>query len=314
MPADSVQFYLVREKAVGDLEADFKKIIDYLLTFVGDVSITRDRKGSAVISYTETPLKATLAKSKRLGGKDTAAPSQITLTCSKDDDLSVNLIKNVTGNIGYRIFNIQNRSFLANDPSLMDLTTVKIEPDIARIFASYKLTPLFQFRNSLVFFAKDKKGKIYLINRHLLEHLSQERQKAVLQKDFAVEVAPDIGRFIALFDRGLIPVTFYENYHKPSKIINHSGFNPERFEKSVFIEPVFFRFDKPSQSFRQTDIVRRDLLAKGGKLNNHIRKVIKASKLPNKLMAAKLAREISFIPDKKGKLIPRLRLKLFLDE
>jgi len=296
------------------LDADFKKIIDYLLTFVGDVNITRDEKGSALISYTESPLKATLAKSKRLGGKDTSSSSQITLTCSKDDNLSVNLIKNVTGNIGYRIFNIQTRSFLVNDPSLMDLTTVKIEPDIARIFTYYKLTPLFQFRNSLVFFAKDKKDKIYLINRHLLEHLSLVKKKGVLQKDLAVEVSPDIGRFIALFDRGLIPVTFYENYHKPTKLINHSGFNPERFERSVFIEPVFFVFDKPSQSFIQIDLTRRDLLAKGEKLNNHIRKVIKDSKLQNKLMAAKLAREISFIPDRKGKLIPRLRLSLFLDE
>lgn len=301
---DPIKFYLVRDRKVGNLEADFQKIIDYLITFVGEVGVKKEAKGLAIISYSETPLKAILKTDS----------NQITLTCEKEDNLSVNLIKNVTGNIGYRIFNIQTCSFLVNDPNLMDLTTVRTESEVAQVFEKYKLTPLFQYRNSLVFFAKDNKGKIYLINRHLLDYLSQDKKKNVLQKDFSVEVAPDIGRFIALFDRGLIPLAFYENYHKPTKIINLGGFDPEHFERSVFIEPVFFIFDRPSQSFVQMDLTRRDLLLKGQKLNNHIRKVIRDSKLQNKLMAAKLARDISYIPDQKGKLIPRLRLSLFLDE
>lgn len=311
MAPDPVHYYLVRERTIGDFEADFKKIIDYLLTFVGDVSVIKERDNAVVISYTETPLKATLTKSRR--GKDTAISSQMTLTCERNDNLSVNLIKNVTGNIGYRIFNLQTGSFLANDPNLMDLTTVRVEPEVAVIFDKYKLTPLFQFRNSLVFIAKDKKGKIYLVNRHLLEHLSQEPNKSAPQKDFSVEIAPDIGRFIALFDRGLIPLSFYENYNQPTKIVNQSGFNPDRFERKVYIEPVLFVFDKTKQSFTQLEITRRDLLPKGYKLNNYIRKVVNSSKLKKKLMAAKISREISYIP-LKGKLIPRLRLSLFLDK
>lgn len=302
-----IYYHLVSEQKNKNSEVGLKKIIDYLLTFPGDIQVSPDQKGSATISYTETPLVATLKTTGKLN-------RQITLTCEENDNISVNLLKNVTKNIGYRIFNPQTLSYLVNDPTVLDLTTANVDDKILKIIKKYGLTPLFQYRDSLVFYAKDKKGKIYLINRHLLEHLLQDKKKNVLQKDFGVEVAPDIGRFVALFDRGLVPVSFYENYNKPTKIINLSGFDTDGFERNVFIEPVFFVFDAPTQSFRQLDLTRRDLLSRGQKLNNHIRKVVRDSKLQNKLMAAKLARDISYITDQKEKLVPRLRLSLFLDE
>jgi hypothetical protein len=319
---DPIKFHLVRDGKPGDPQADLKKIIDYLITFVGEVSVKRESPSLVTISYANTPLQATL---KTVGGaaKKGEVVVQMTLTCEREDNLSVNLLKNVTKNIGYRIFNPQNNSFLVVEPQLMDLTTVMVEPLIARVFDDYHLTPLFKHRNALVFFAEDRKGGIHLVNRHLLEHLTEDEKSAkggsasggkkILQKDFSIEVAPDIGRFVALFDRGLIPRSFYESYHNPTKLINWSGFDVNGFERSVFIESVFFVLDAPSQSFRQLSLTKKDLVPKGEKLKDYLKKALKESKFKNELMAAKVARDIHYNSDKGGKLVPRLTLSVFLD-
>ena len=299
---DLIKFHLIRDKA-GNPQEDLQKIIDYLITFVGEVSVKKESPSLITISYTDTPLQATLKTDK----------SQMVLTCEREDNLSINLMKTVTKNIGYRIFNPQNNSFMVIDPYLMDLTTIGVKPLIAQIFKRYKLTPLFKHQYALVFFAKDRKGRIHFINRHLLEHLMEDTKKITLQKDFSIEVAPDIGRFVALYDRGLIPLSFYESYHHPAKLINWSGFDVNGFERSVFIESVFFVLDLPKQSFRQLSLTKRDLVPKGGKLKDYLKKALKKSKLKNELMAAKVARDIYYDAGKKGKLVPRLILSVFLD-
>lgn len=300
-----IKYSLVRnQNRLGDTEDDLNKINDYLLTFVGDIAVTKDKKGQMEISYTEVPFKATLK---------TNTPPHITLTCEKEDNLSVNLIKNVTENIGYRIFNIQTNSYLVNDPNLMDLTSVKINPRLLKIFQDYKLTPLFQYRNSLVFFAKDKKNKIHLINRHLLEYLSQS-PKIPLRNDFSTVVASDTAHFIAMFDKGLIPISFYEGFFNPTKVVNQSGFNPDSFEKDITIESVFFILDIPSQSFVQLPANRLDALKKHSKLKSFIKYALADSGMKGKLMCAKLARDISYTLDKKKRILPKLVLSVFLEQ
>lgn len=287
----------------GDMEADFNKINDYLLTFVGDITVVKEKPGQIEISYTEVPFKAILK---------TNTP-QITLTCEEEDNLSVNLIKNVTGNIGYRVFNLQTNAYLVNDPNLLDLTSINIHPKLSMIFENYKLTPLFQYQNSLVFFARDKSGKIHLVNRHLLEYLSQNSFKNP-KNAFSVIVAPDITHFIALFDKGLIPISFYESFYNPTKIVNQSGFNPDCFEKEIAIESVFFVLDIPAQSFIQIGANRFDFLKKHGKLVSFIKYALKDSGIKGKLICAKLARDISYVQSKTGEIVPKLVLSVFLEQ
>jgi hypothetical protein len=291
-----VYYHLIRDREPGDCYSDLKKIVDYLLTFVGEIAVKTDSKGSAVISYTDSPLTATLKTKNKLD-------RQITLTCEDSDSVSINLIKNVIGNIGYRVFNQQTLSYLVNDPAILDLTMATVDPKIAKIIKKYGLTPLFRYRDSLVFFAKDKKGKMHLINRHLLEYLSENPSKILSKDMFSVVVAKDIGTFVALFDRGLIPLSFFKADGSKQNILNLSGMNINKISQNLRVELIHFSLDLPGQTFIQGESQKLDI--KKGK------SLTKALKLENYL-AVKIPQDISY--EKKGKtLIPNLRISVFLD-
>ena len=299
-----IRFNLVRDNPVGDLAGDLKKITDYLLTFVGDISLKSSDEGSVVINYIGTPVTATLKTDSDLRKRETTESGQMTLSCDNKDQLSVHLIKNVTGRIGYRIFNTQTHSYLVNDPNILDLTTAPIETRINKIFKKYNLTPLFQYRDSLVFFAKNKSGSIHLVNRHILEHLRNNTKVKSPKKEFSVVVASNIGSFVALFDRGLIPLSYYKCLDNDTKVINLSGFNIDKFAREIYVEPIYFNLDLPRQIFVQGNAPPGTLVKKG-------RSLIKIFKL-KKYLAIKISQDVTFI--QKGKsLIPKLSVSIYLD-
>jgi len=314
---DPIYFYLIRGRRIGDINSDFKKILDYLSTY-GDIGLLKKDENHITFSYPETPYKATLEAGGNSNLSDLRLSQQILLTCERFDNVSVNILKNVVGRIGFRIFNPQTRSYLVNDTNLVDLTTVKLEPKFSKIFKSYSLAPLAHYRNSIVFFAKDSKGGIHLINRHLLEFLSETKDKFSLQDDFSVKVANDIGHFIALFDRGLIPFSFYENFFNPTKVMNLSGFDTNNFERDLFITPVFFVFDSTNQNFQnlrsKANLGRLDSIKKHQSLKKYISKILNDFKIKNNLLAAKIARDIAYVAGNKGRVVPRLTISIFLDE
>ena len=312
-----VYYYLVKINQQGSVEADFKRIIDYLLTFVGDLEISKKNEGEVLISYTETPLKAILKTHTPLLQKEGSLSYQINLTCERNDNISVNLLKNVTKNIGYRIFNPQTGAYLVNDPNVLDLTTAPVEEKILKIFKKYKLIPFLQYRDTLVFFAKDKEGRIRLVNRHLLEFLLREPTKKIYTQNFSVVVAKDMGRFIALFDRGLIPISFYK-YKYPEtdkKILNLSGFNLEKLPQNTIFSFIFFVFNPPNQAFDQIELSSLPqtlLIKKGESLGKKLNPLFKKSHQKNYL-AIKVAQDIDYVRQGK-RLIPSLRTSVFFDK
>ena len=298
-----VYYHLTNDQKTVDAKSDFKKIIDYLLTFAGDIGVKTQKDGSALVSYSETPLMAILKTSGKLN-------RQITLTCEKEDNISVNLIKNITKSINYRIFNPQTLSYLVNDPGILDLTTANVDKDILQIIKKYKLLPLFQYRDSLIFYAKDKQGKIHLINRHLLEYLiglpSPLRLRSGLRpaRDFSAVVAKDIGRFVALFDRGLIPLSYYKSIDNDSQVINLSDFDINKLQRNITVEVIEFVLDTEKQTFIQNSSQLIEI-NKGKSLVNALK-----NKNP---VAVKIAGDIGY--DLNGKdLIPKLKVMVFLDD
>ena len=314
-PSSLLRFYLIRQDKAADLQKDFERIVGYLSTFVGEIGVERLGKNSAVISYADTPLKATLKADGVLKEKGTII-SQITLTCEQGDNLSLDLLRSFVSTLGYRIFNPQNHSFMAANYNLMDLTTVGVSPKAAEIFRKYCLVPLFRFRDAPVFFARGPGGEMHLVNRHLFEHLSKEEgpSKIKRQGDFSVVIAPDIIRFTALLDQDLIPTPFYGHLGRPSKIINLSGFNPDSLERQVLVDSAFFGLDVARQSFQSLGLYRRDVLEEGDSLADYIQNVLKISGSQKYFMAAKLENRVSFINGREGKLNPWLKLGIFLDK
>ncbi|HIH46783.1 TPA: hypothetical protein HA297_00640, partial [Candidatus Woesearchaeota archaeon] len=75
-----IHYYLRNIHKIKDLKSNFQKIIDYLLTFVGDIEVKKETKEKAFIYYLETPTVAHLKLEKT---------GQVTVTISKDDNVTI---------------------------------------------------------------------------------------------------------------------------------------------------------------------------------------------------------------------------------
>ena len=292
-----VHYYLRAENKSQDPSNFLEKINQYLLTFVGDIEVKKESDTTAIIYYVGTPTVAFLNLEKT---------EQVTVTVNPDDNVTINLINNLSKNVGFRIYNPQTNSYLLNDVNIYDLTTIKVDPTIQNIIKQYHLTPLFQYRDSLVFFAKDSDESIHLINRHLLEYLVSNPQKKLFKKEFSVKVSENISQFVALFDRGLIPVSFHKYLNGNSKIVNLSGLNIEKLYTDMTIFPVYFNFDEENQSFTQNEssIHPNSInIKKGDSIIKNMSDI--------KYIAIKIAGDISY-KKVKEKLVPKVSVSVFL--
>jgi len=311
---DPVQYYLVKDSGISNLEVDFKKINDYLLTFVGDVAVKKEKEGSIEISFSEVDFKSTLETGSSPNASDQVVSSQMLLTCEKTDNLSVHLLKNITKNIGYRIFNLQTKSYLVNNPDMFDLTQIKVKQNILKVIDTFGLTPFSQHRSALIFYATDKEGRVHLVNRHLLEYLIKNSKLVVKSKDFSVVVAEDMGRYVALFDRGLIPYSFYKCISRPDRIMNQSGFDLDKLHQDVVIDVIYFQLDLAKQSFRQvatSNLNQRFQIKKGGSAIKEM--AAHLEKRGEKYLVIKSGIDIDYLV-KKTKILPRLSVSIYLDD
>ena len=237
----------------------FLKIIEYLMPFTGDIEVKMENGTSAIIYYIGTPTVAKLNLEKN---------GQITVTISSDDNVTINLIKNQAQGLGFRVYNSEINCYLPNDVNIYDLTTIKLDPTVKNILNQYQLTPLFQYRDTLIFFCFNKKMEVVLVNRHFLEYLLTTKSQTPSLVEMSVVVSPNIANFIALFDRGLISLI-----NPDSKIINLSGFDMQNLPKNTKLNIINFAFDEENQSFNQTDT---------------------SDKLPKKYMALKIGQDYTY--------------------
>lgn len=278
-----IQYYLRPTTKRSDYKNSFDKIIEYFMTFVGDIEVKKESDMTAIIYYIGTPTTAQLNLEKT--GPPDGEVNQITVTISKDDNVTINLINNQAQTLGFRIYNAQINCYLPNDVNIFDLSTVMVEANIKNILNSYHLTPLFQLRNSLIFFCLNKKMEVVLVNRHYLEYLINNEELTINNEELTTIVAPNIAVFIALYDRGLISLT-----NPSSKIINLSGFDIFKLPKNTKLNIINFTFNEENQSFIQQDTVEQ---------------------LPKKYLALKVGQDYTYSMINK-KLIKILNCSVFL--
>jgi hypothetical protein len=254
-----VTYHLIPDRSVKDLSMILSKISDYLNTFTGDIEIKEKRNEDASdesieIIYSSTSFSAS---AKVVGEK-------IILTTHEDDSITINLIKNISNNSNFRIFSVKGY-FLPNDPKLMDISSVGIDKRIYDIFKKENLKPVFQYRDSLIFFCLNKKEEVVLINRHYLEYLLVPNPHTLTPSELSVVVSPNVSSFIALFDRGLISLVFPKYQNNDTKIINLSGFDIQKLDDNSLLQVTNFKLDKDKQRFIQestTDkIINKNYLA-----------------------------------------------------
>ncbi len=236
-----INYYLRPNNEPYDSKNAFCKILEYFISFTGDIEIEKENETSATVYYIGTPTTAHIK---------VETSGQLTIIVSPDDNITINLIKNIAGEIGCRIYNSQLNCYLPNNVNIYDLTTIKIDPNIKNVINLYHLNPLFQYRDTLIFFCTNKKSEVVLVNRHLLEYLINNQTNEKFVTEFSTKVAENISQFIALFDRGLISLTKID-----SKIINLSSFNLRKLPKNTKLNIINFIFDTENQSFIQQETV-----------------------------------------------------------
>jgi hypothetical protein len=249
-----VTYHLIPDRSVKDLSIILSKISDYLNTFTGDIVVKQQNESEIEIIYSSTSFTAT---AKVVGEK-------IILTTHEDDSVTINLIKNISNNSNFRIFNVKGY-FLPNDPKLMDISSVGIDKKIYDILKKENLKPVFQYRDSLIFFCLNKREEVCLINRHYLEYLLAPNPHTLTPSELSVVVSPGVSSFIALFDRGLISLVFPKYQSNDTKVINLSGFDIQNLDDNSLLQVTNFRLDKDKQQFIQestTDkIINKNYLA-----------------------------------------------------
>ena len=243
--------HLIPDNKNKSLAGIVKKISDYFISFTGDIEVKEIGEGQIEIKYSNTSYSAVLKTDD----------DKVILTTHEDDSITINLIKNIASNSGFRIFNTIHGYFLPNDPKLMDISSIGIDKKIYEILKGENLTPLFQYRDSYIYFCLNEKKEVVLINRHYLEHILTANDKHNMASELTVVVSPDIATFIALFDRGLISLVFPKYQNGDTKVINLSGFNIEKLPKDTTTQVTNFRLDKEKQQFVQestTDKITND--------------------------------------------------------
>lgn len=282
-----LKFYLISRKKTDNIKADFDKILSYLAA-LGNIK-------ADVIS------------------------SQITLTCEKSDEITVNLIRNAIKYTNCRIFNPLTGNFLTNDINLIDLITVKMDPNLDLFFRTISFEPLFQHRGSFVFFARNPADKsIHLVNRHFVEYFLESKNFDSKLKELTAKVASDIGSFIALFDRGLINTSFYETFfEKGIRRINLSGFDIEKLQRNILIIPIVFKLDRVNQAFDEDRSYLQpiSLLKKGDSVYKYILELLDKKMKQTKILATKVGADVNYEENYQGnrKMVPRLNVSVFLD-
>jgi len=309
-----LKFYLISRKKTDNIKADFDKILSYLAA-LENINLTKDKDSTVLISYPQIPYQATM----KIDIKADIISSQITLTCEKSDEITVNLIRNAIKYTNCRIFNPLTGNFLTNDINLIDLTTVKMDPNLDLFFRTISFEPLFQHRGSFVFFARNPADKsIHLVNRHFVEYFLESKNFDSKSKELTAKVASDIGSFIALFDRGLINTSFYETFfEKGIRRINLSGFDIEKLPRDILIIPIVFKLDRVNQAFDEDRSYLQpiSLLKKGDSVYKYILELLDKKMKQTKILATKVGADVNYEENYQGnrKMVPRLNVSVFLD-
>ena len=293
-----VTYYLVSNNSKHDPISDLELITRQVST-QDDIKILQRTSNILDYSYNETHHRVLITLDT-----DKSLNRYFKITCESIDNISINFLKIFVDDFGYRVFNPVLGCFIPASTDLVDLTTFRVDLDTQAIFALHILKPIFMFRNSYVYYAQNGDGHVHLVNRHLLAHLRDLKPEDLPPKKldfFSIQIATDLPQFIALFDRGVVPISYYETLHQGANIINLSSFNIHKLECNLTASLTTLVLDRVNQKFVSSKKYpdRQLVLTKGESLLSHF----------HKYLSLKISKDISFDPD----FTPRLSITLFLD-
>lgn len=318
----NVEYHLIHPSTKNPSE-EFEKLVSALHT-ISNIKIKREADTISV-SYEKAPYLATLQLipvGEEISASVGEIPKeQVRLTCEQVDNLTINLLKGVLPRhgLGHRFFSPTLKSFLPANPGLFDLTTGVLDKKISEVFDVKGYEPIFRFVDSFVFYARSNRDSgIHFINSSLLDYFLKFEVEKKETPEFSYKVAPNLARFVPMYDSGIIPTFFYDYYRRPKKIINHSGFNIRNPGRKVFVKPFIFELDEKKQFFsliaaEEAALHYADKIRRGETLGDTIKRVLRNLKIAQDYIGAQVDGAVEFDRDKEGVLTPRLKVLIYIE-
>ena len=321
---DKVEYYLVQEE-VETTREELDKLISVLNTVAGvGLQKYEDDQNKVTIFYSNNPLRADLtlldAPTPENLSRFTIPQKRLLLVCEKADNLTVNLLKDVSKKLNFRVFCPELSSYLPSYYLLYDCVTGALGQTEDGILAKFGLKPVFWLYKTYVYFAQSTvDGSIHFVNGHLMKYFVEQNQFEQTG-EFSYKVADNLEKFVSLGDVGLIPLDFYQYYKKPLKIINHSGFDLESPGRKVFIKPYIFQLNNLKQGFytiasETSPLLAMDKIRPGETLDASLKRIISVDlKIASDYLGAIVHKDVEFDRDRDGVLTPRLVVNVYLEK
>lgn len=318
-----VSYYLV-QTAVADPFSNFQKLTSALKSWRG-LSFYRatEREFNFAYAYNDRIFRANLllsAKQDQKYGQEVSGRAFVVLNCEKVDGSTVNLLKLIVDQLGYRIYDPELNCYLPRENNLYGLSSGIIDTQHESTMYKFGLSPVFYIGGTNIYYARHNQDKtIHLVNPYLLNFFTLQKIVLEQSKDFSYIVAPDLAYFVAMYDRGLIPNNFYQYQGKSTKIINKSGIALDKLVRKMMLKLFIYTFERKEQSFTQIDYnklpaVPTDQLKAGEAFTDAIKRIINTElKLDTELIGVVISDYIEFDRDELGQLTPRLRVSLYLN-
>ncbi len=323
-----VTYYLVQLEKETDREM-FEKLVSSVNAVAG-VGVDRETgvKDQVEIFYAEGPHRAKISLvdeevSQKL--KEHGLPKRrIVLECEKVDLLSVQILREFSAPLEFRVFSPALGYFLPADLGLVDcLTGINPENEKASaLLIKYGLKPIFHQIGTYSYYAlSESDGKVHFVNDNLVYHLLRlELPTKIQTSELSYPVAESVEDFVTKYDVDLIPKHFYQYYGKSLKIINYSGFNIDNPGRKVFIKPYILELSDTKQRFfkiawDQASLLHLDKIRKGESLDDAIRRILgEELKVARDYIGAAVARVVEYDLDMENKLTPRLVVRIFIEK
>lgn len=317
--------HILIQENIQTNEEEFEKLVSALGT-MPDVGVQKcpDTPSKITLFYSRDPFRADLEfKEEPLPSELSPYPlptARIEVKSSRVDHITVDLLKKLAISFGFRIFSPNLGVYLPKNVNLYSTFSGFLKPEVTEALTKRGYRPVFMWKGSFTCYAqKENDESVYIINGFLLEYLSTTKIE-LDSEEFSYKVANNLSDFVAKFDADLIPYNFYRHYKKSLKIINLSDFDIDHIDRKVFVKPYVMELNHLKQGFYRVaseggSVILMTKVLEGETLDDTLKRFLREDlKVADDYIGAVVNPFLEFDIDKQNKLIPRLLVKVYLDE
>ena len=318
-----IRTYQIVSKQVYNPEDEFNR---FLVEFENAPNVAIERHNA---EHASVSLNNKMASLKMLSVNDMSTDSDekrslilsLEVSSSAGECFEIVRIGSSHQSFGWQIFDDEHACLVPSHPHLIPAAFVDITSEALTIFRDLGFHPSYLYRANGVWFATRDDGTVHIINPFLLEFIIvNDSLDEKSNPELSYQVANNLQEFGLLFQRGLIPVNFYEFYKRSHKIINNSQFNIKNPGRKVFVKPYIFElsnFDSPHYTMTSGDrnVLYIDKIRKGETLDKTLKRIVSTElEIAEDYAGAVVSPNIEFDRDKEGKLIPRLLVYVYIKD